>query len=119
MASVFALFGLLILGALFWRHRQQAEIARQLIFRHCTKLELQLLDVHYAGINLTMLKKLQLTFQYRFEFTNVPQHRYSGFLWLSRAGYEFIMPPYPDLSITQNPPISDNRAQLPAPDEDS
>ncbi|CAG9296047.1 DUF3301 domain-containing protein [Celerinatantimonas diazotrophica] len=119
MASVFALFGLFVLGGLFWRHRQQAEMARLLIVRHCRHLELQLLDVHYAGINLAMAKKLQLTFQYRFEFTNVPQHRYSGFLWLNRTGYEFIMPPYPDLNVGSNPPISDDRAQLPTPDEDT
>ncbi|GAM69141.1 hypothetical protein JCM19236_5454 [Vibrio sp. JCM 19236] len=45
MGDLFAILGLVILLALFWQHRRQAEVARTAIGRYCNKLDLQVVSI--------------------------------------------------------------------------
>ncbi|CAG8998504.1 MAG: hypothetical protein CENE_00455 [Candidatus Celerinatantimonas neptuna] len=112
MASIWGLFIILLVAGLFWRHRQQAECARRLIERHCKELELQLLTIHYAGINWPMLVQRKLDWIYRFEFTSVPNRRFNGYLHLYSRRYEFDMPAYPFPDESSDHCVADSRPQI-------
>lgn len=103
MGNVLALLALMLMALWFWRHRQQAELARQLIIRRCERLELELLDIHYAGIRWAPRATYKILTLYHFEFTNVPEQRYQGTLFFKRGGYYFELAPYPDAPNSLSP----------------
>ncbi|MFM2485841.1 DUF3301 domain-containing protein [Celerinatantimonas yamalensis] len=119
MVSTWGLLLLCLIGGLFWRHRQQAEQARGLIYRHCQQLELQVLDIHYAGWGYQRHQKPRWFGQYQFEFTNVPNRRFSGRLLIGARCYRFELQPYPDPSLTNYAPIADSRPVIGPPNEET
>ena len=78
---LFILFSVLA-GALFWKLRQQSEYAKELINKHCFKLDLQLLSVARSQFNFKLGKDfLQASFV--FEFSSDNDNCYQGRLFLS------------------------------------
>lgn len=45
MGNLLMILGLVIVLALFWQHRRQAEVARSAIGRYCNKLDLQVVSI--------------------------------------------------------------------------
>ena len=78
---LFILFSVII-GALFWKLRQQSEYARELIRKQCVKLDLQLLSVSRSQFNYRLGKDfLQASFV--FEFSSDNDNCYQGRLFLN------------------------------------
>ncbi|MFM2482471.1 DUF3301 domain-containing protein [Celerinatantimonas sp. YJH-8] len=114
MVSILSLLALLLFAGIFWKHRQQAEWAKFLILKHCRNLQLQLLSVHYAGLDKQQLKQLRLVWCYEFEFTSVPDRQFSGTLWISQDGHEFQLSAYPEpeLALQERPVTSSTKHHL-------
>ncbi|WP_435236993.1 DUF3301 domain-containing protein [Psychromonas sp. PT13] len=69
-------------GSLFWKLRQQSELAKEMITAHCAKLDLQLLSVARSQFNYQLGKDfLQASFV--FEFSSDNDNCYQGRLYLS------------------------------------
>lgn len=96
MAELAALLALMLIIGLFWQHRQQAEWARMQIQQHCRQLQLQLLSIHYAGADWSLLRQGRLVWRYDFEFTSVPERQFSGHCYLHGNDCEFQLQPYPE-----------------------
>ena len=78
---LFILFSV-IAGAAFWKLRQQSEYAKELIYKHCCKLDLQLLSVSRSQFNYRLGKDfLQASFV--FEFSSDNDNCYQGRLLLN------------------------------------
>ena len=78
---LFILF-LVIVGALFWKLRQQSEYARELISKHCMQLDLQLLSVARSQFNYRLGKDF-LQASFIFEFSSDNDNCYQGRLFLN------------------------------------
>ncbi|MDE1515845.1 DUF3301 domain-containing protein [Vibrio sp. dsl-7] len=80
----------------FWQQRHQAETARQAIQRHCTQLDLQLLNVAFGQHKFrTSQGAWGLHTVYLFEFSALGDDCYQGQLEMRglRVG-RFSLPPY-------------------------
>lgn len=89
--ELYFLLGLILLCALFWRHRQQAELAKTRISAKCKQLQLQLLSVSYSDVRIT---KQGIRWRYQFEFASVPDSRYIGYLILEGRHFHYDIPAY-------------------------
>ncbi len=77
---LFILFSVLI-GAIFWKLRQQSEYAKALITQRCFELDLQLLSVSRSNFNFKLGENfLQASFV--FEFSSDNNNYYQGYLFL-------------------------------------
>ena len=78
---LFILFSVIV-GALFWKLRQQSEYAKELIRKHCCKLDLQLLSVSRSQFNYKPGKNF-LQASFIFEFSSDNLNCYQGHLFLN------------------------------------
>ncbi len=68
-------------GMLIWKLRQQSEYAKDLISKHCIKLDLQQLSVARSNFNYSLgAQFLQASFV--FEFSSDNENNYQGTLFL-------------------------------------
>ncbi len=68
-------------GTLIWKLRQQSEHAKELITKHCVKLDLQLLSFSRSSFNFKFGEQfLQASFV--FEFSSDNDNNYEGKLYL-------------------------------------
>jgi len=78
---LFILFSVIVAAA-FWKLRQQSEYAKELINKHCFKLDLQLLSVARSQFNYKLGRDfLQASFV--FEFSSDNDNSYQGRLFLN------------------------------------
>ena len=78
---LFILF-VVIFATLIWKLRQQSEYAKELIEKHCVKLDLQLLSFARSNFNFKLGPNfLQASFV--FEFSSDNENNYKGKLFLS------------------------------------
>ena len=71
-----------IVATLIWKLRQQSEFAKELIEKHCVKLDLQLLSFSRSSFNFKLgANFLQASFV--FEFSSDNENSYQGKLFLS------------------------------------
>lgn len=77
-------------ATLIWKLRQQSEYAKEIIEKHCFKLDLQLLSVSRSNFNFKLGDKF-LQASFAFEFSSDNENNYQGKLYLSglnRARFE-------------------------------
>lgn len=73
---------LVLSGSLIWKLRQQSEYAKELIIKHCFKLDLQLLNVSRSRFNFSLGKNF-LQASFLFEFSSDNENSYQGKLFLN------------------------------------
>lgn len=78
---MFILFAVIV-GALFWKSRQQSEHAKVLITKHCLALDLQLLSVSRSRFNYKLGRNF-LQASFIFEFSSDNENCYQGTLFLN------------------------------------
>jgi len=82
MWDLLFILGMVILGTVIWKLRQQSEFAKTLIEQHCYKLDLQVLSVARSHFNFTLGDNfLQASFV--FEFSSDGDNHYQGRLTLN------------------------------------
>ena len=82
MWDLFFILGMVLLGTTLWKLRQQSELAKSMIERHCKNLELQLLSVARSRFNFKLGPDF-LQSSFVFEFSSDGTDHYQGTLFLS------------------------------------
>ena len=82
MIDLLIILLVVIIATLIWKLRQQSEFAKDLIEKHCIKLDLQLLSFSRSNFNFKLgANFLQASFA--FEFSSDNENSYQGKLFLS------------------------------------
>ncbi|MGL5947726.1 MAG: DUF3301 domain-containing protein [Aeromonas sp.] len=81
MSDVLWILALFALGLLFWRQRQQAELATRYLRQYCQRQDLQLLSVARSRRQWSR-QPLGLLTLYQFEFSSDGESAYQGTLRL-------------------------------------
>ena len=82
MTDLLLIFFTVLTATLIWKLRQQSEYAKELITKHCFKLDLQLLSVARSQFNFKLGKHF-LEASFVFEFSSDNDNSYQGYLFLS------------------------------------
>ncbi|MCK5818459.1 MAG: DUF3301 domain-containing protein [Psychromonas sp.] len=94
MRDLLFIFITVCIATLIWKLRQQSELAKLLITKHCLQLDLQLLSVARFRFNFKLGKQF-LEACFIFEFSSDNENNYQGKLYLLGLKHpRFELPPY-------------------------